>query len=225
MRDLPRLQLETLFLLDEKGRILSTREPLPAPGPSFILIRGRSGCAWAAHAGVAGEVADELERLVVTEPALFDFHTQPANAERYRAILGGKVSTGPAFTFPAVVDRPPDTFLVEEEEDLHHFSGWQPGEIRAGRGPVMAILEDGVPVSICFCARRSDAAAEAGVETASAYRGRGYGRKVTAAWAHAVRESGLIPLYSTAWSNLASRSLARSLGLEAYAVDWSIRQA
>jgi hypothetical protein len=36
----------------------------------------------------------------------------------------------------------------------------------------------------CFCARRSDIAAEAGVETAEAYRGRGYGQRVTVTWGY-----------------------------------------
>ena len=37
------------------------------------------------------------------------------------------------------------------------------------------MVEDGDAVSVCFCARRSSAAAEAGLETAAAFRGRGLG--------------------------------------------------
>ncbi|MEZ4720114.1 MAG: GNAT family N-acetyltransferase, partial [Caldilineaceae bacterium] len=103
-----------------------------------------------------------------------------------------------------------------------HFSGWIPGEIAAGRSPLLARLVDGVPVSICFCARRSDVAAEAGLETAPSFRGRGYAARVTAAWAAEVRAGGRIPLYSTAWDNQASRSVARKLGLTAYACMWSL---
>ena len=75
----------------------------------------------------------------------------------------------------------------------------------------------GYPVSICFCARRSGEAAEAGLDTAEGYRGRGYGPRVTALWATAIRRSGLVPLYSTSWSNQASLAVARKLGLVAYA--------
>ena len=49
-------------------------------------------------------------------------------------------------------------------------------------------------MSICFCARRSDAAAEAGVETAERSRGRGLAARATAGWASAVRASGRVSL-------------------------------
>jgi len=56
----------------------------------------------------------------------------------------------------------------------------------------VAVKEDGHAVSVCFCARRSEKAAEAGLETAEAYRGRGFGPQVTVAWALAVRaDTGL----------------------------------
>lgn len=83
-------------------------------------------------------------------------------------------------------------------------------------------MKDGYAVSVCFCARRSEVAAEAGVETAKTFRGLGYGPRVTAAWAMAIRSMGLIPLYSTSWSNKASLAVARKLGLVAFASDWSL---
>ena len=49
----PHLQLEKLFVLDERGRIASTREPQRSPGPAFISIQGVTECAWAVGAGVA----------------------------------------------------------------------------------------------------------------------------------------------------------------------------
>ncbi|MGO9606910.1 MAG: GNAT family N-acetyltransferase [Candidatus Binataceae bacterium] len=86
-------------------------------------------------------------------------------------------------------------------------------------------MDGGYPVSVCFCANRnSDPAIEAGVETAAAFRGRGFAPRVTAAWACAIRASGRIPLYTTDWSNTASRAVARKLGLIQYASDWSLRE-
>jgi predicted GNAT family acetyltransferase len=115
--------------------------------------------------------------------------------------------------------------FVEDERLLaHRFRGWRLGELAEGRAPMLAVFEDGAAVSICFCARRSDVAAEAGLETALPFRGRGYAAHVTAAWALSVRATGLIPLYSTAWDNHASRAVARKLGLYAYAANWSLAE-
>jgi hypothetical protein len=157
------------------------------------------------------------------------------HAHRYMSLLGGRIRTGqeagakicqsagPAFIFPDVVAQPADVVVVEDERLLeHNFSGWVAGEIAAGRSPVMAVVENGYPVSVCFCARRSDIAAEAGLETAEAFRGRGFGPRVVAAWALAIRASGRIPLYSTSWTNDASLAVARKLGLIAYASHWSL---
>src|SRR5689334_22010530 len=108
-------------------------------------------------------------------------------------------------------------FAVHDEAELsRHFSGWIAGEIRAGRGPVVAVRErgeEGHPVSICFCARRSSTAAEAGVETAARFRGRGYAQRAVTAWAGRIKAEGLTPLYSTDWSNHASLAVARKLNL------------
>ena len=228
----PRLQLETLFVLNGVGRIVSTREPQPTPGPAFILIRGASACAWGIRRDVPDHVAEELDQLAAQEPALGSSWRQPPlHAERYRGMLGGsRVRSGPAFEFPdwfrtpAPASAPDDGVMsVDDEARLaRHFSGWVAGEISAGRSPVMAVAEDAHPVSVCFSARRSAVAAEAGVETAAAFRGRGHAPRVTAAWANAVRGIGLVPLYSTDWENGPSLAVARKLELIPFAIDWSI---
>lgn len=223
MAERVKLHLETLFVLDAVGRIGSTREPRANSGPVFILVRSTDDCTWAIRTGVSEEVAGELNRLAREESPLSDLREDPLHADRYKSLLGGRVRSGPAFTFPQTIPQPPEVVLVEDEQLLgRHFTGWFPGEMSAGRAPVMAIMDDGYPVSVCFCARRSNVAAEAGVETASGFRGRGFGPRVTAAWTLAVRASGRIPLYSTDWSNEPSLALTRKLCLEVYAVDWSI---
>ena len=219
----PELQLETLFVLEAARRIVATREPQATPGPLFSLIRSSAGCAWAVRTDVGIEVADELNFLARDEPPLSDLRDAPLHAQRYKSLLGGRVQSGPAFTFPLAISLPSGVVVVEDESLLErHFRGWVAGEIHAGRAPVMALVENGYPVSICFCARRSNVAAEAGVETAAKFRGRGFAPRVTAAWALAVRASGRIPLYSTDWSNESSLAVARKLRLEAFAADWSV---
>ena len=142
-----------------------------------------SNCAWAVRADLPQELADELGRLARAEPPAIDLRGDPVHAERYRALAGGELYAGPAFTFPEEIAPPPATLLVGPVQLLaRYFPGWTSTEI-AGRSPVVALMEDGDAVSVCFCARRSGAAAEAGLETAAAFRGRGLGPHVTAAWA------------------------------------------
>ena len=220
----PTLHLNTLFLLDGKGRIRGTREPEPRPGPLFVLIRGTTTCAWAVRADVPQNLANELEALAREEPPISDFRSTPVHAERYTSLVRGKVYSGPAFEFPEEIAQPQGTVFIEDIDLLnHHFSGWTEDEVPE-RTPIVGVVENGHAVSVCCCSRRSDVAAEAGLETAEAYRGRGLGPRVTAAWALAVRASGRVPLYSTSWSNDASLAVARKLGLVAYASAWSISQ-
>jgi GNAT acetyltransferase len=229
------LHLRTCLVLDEAGRIVSTREPQATRGPLFAIVRSATACAWAVRADLPVDVVGELDRLAREEPPATDLRDAPVFAERYVSLLKGRVdssqlpatktrhSDGPAFAFPDALSRPTGIVFVDDEGLFdRHFRGWVPGEIAAGRAPVMAIVEDGFPVSICFCARTSTIAAEAGLETAEAYRGRGYGTRVTAAWALAIRAAGRVPLHSTAWTNHASLAVARKLGLAAYACSWGL---
>ena len=214
--------METLYLLDGDGRIRGTRELEPSPGPVFSLIRGRASCAWAVRADVSRDLAEELEELARDEPPVSDFRVAPVHVERYMSLVEGKVDSGPSFVFPEAIAEPQGTVRIDDVALLdHHFSGWRASEIPEC-APIVGVVEDRHAVSVCFCARRSDVAAEAGVETAVEFRGRGLAPRATAAWASAIRAAGRIPLYSTSWSNEASLAVARKLGLVAYASTWSV---
>ena len=233
----PDLHLDTCFVRNDEGRIVSTREPQGERGPLLIIVRGMTSRAWAVRADLPSRLASEIDRIAQSEPPGSDLREAPVHAERYISLLKNQIvsgqtpavklsqSDGPAFLFPDSLPSSGNTVVIEDERLLEHsFRGWVPGEIAAGRSPVLAIVEDNHPVSVCFCARRSQSAAEAGVETAELYRGRGYGGRVTTAWAEAIRKSGRIPLYSTLWSNSASLAVARTLGLMAYASSWSLNE-
>ena len=151
-----------------------------------------------------------------------DFRDAPVHAERYMALVQGSCDSGPAFAFPDELAPPHGTILIDDIQALSlHFSGWTASEI-PHRTPIAAFVEEGRAVSVCFSSRRSDIAAECGVETAEEYRGRGLAARVTAAWGLAVRASGRVPLYSTSWWNAPSLAVARKLGLVPYAGRWSI---
>ena len=217
----PQLQLETLFILDE-GRIRCTREPTPQPGPAFALVRGVKECAWAVSAAVPTELKDQFDALARDEPLVSDFARPPRHAQAYLALLGGKADSGPVFTFPPTLVHSGDVAIVTDIAELNkHFRGWTADEI-PDRSPIVGIIVDGEVVSVCFCARRSDIAAEAGVETAPEFRGKGLAAQVTTAWARLIQQSGRLPLYSTSWDNRSSLAVARRLQLSMCASDWSL---
>ena len=217
----PDTYLRTLFSLNNDGRIIGTRESVQRSGPKFVLVRGASEHVWAMRADVATGVAEELDGLASEEPLVSEFRGDPVHADRYMSLVEGEVSAGPAFTFPEDLGRPAGMESIHDVRLLeHHFSGWVASDVPASL-PMVALIEEGHAVSVCFCARRSDSAAEAGVETAVEHRGRGFASRVTAGWALAVRASGRTPLYSTSWSNVASLAVARKLGLMATS-SWSI---
>lgn len=218
----PDLCLRTQYVLDEDGRIVSTRVPSPGRGPAFVLARGAAGCAWAIHADVEPEIAKELDSLAREEPPIQDLRKSPIHAGRYVSLVGGELGSGPAFTFPEALTQHGETVVVDDLRQLeYHFTGWTAEEI-PDASPIVGVLEDGHPVSVCFCARRACFSAEAGLETAPAFRGRGLGPRVAAAWALAMRASGRTPLYSTSWSNEASLAVARKLDLIPYAATWKL---
>ena len=218
----PELCLRTRYVFDGEGRIVSTRPPSPRRGPAFILVRGAAGCAWAIHRDVESSIASELDRLAREEPPISDLRTPPVHAECYMALVGGELSSGPAFTFPETLPPPGETETIDDLRQLEaSFTGWTADEI-PDASPIVAVKEDGRAVSVCFCARRADFAAEAGLETAPQFRGRGLGPRVAAAWAVAMRASGRTPLYSTSWTNDASLAVARKLGLIPYAETWRL---
>lgn len=218
----PELQLHTLFILNDHGQIVSTREHGRRPGPRFALVRDASGCAWATRVGVVDTVAAQLNELAKKEPPAPDPRSEPIHATQYVSLLGGRVISGPAFTFPDLIPHRGDVVPVESVSQLQrHFRGWSADELPECV-PIVAVMEKGHAVSVCFSARRSRLAAEAGVETAPTFRGQGLAARVTAAWARAVRATGRIPLYSTSWDNPASLAVARKLALTACGSDWSL---
>jgi hypothetical protein len=130
---------------------------------------------------------------------------------------------GPCYCAPMDIPPLPGATLVTQD-NMPVLEPWFVDllpELNA-RQPVAAVLERDVAVAACFCARITVRAAEAGVETVPAFRGRGYAAAAVAAWAAALRRRGRLPLYSTSWENLASQGVARKLGMQHYGEDWSI---
>jgi RimJ/RimL family protein N-acetyltransferase len=79
---------------------------------------------------------------------------------------------------------------------------------------MFSIIRDGMIISTCSSVRENERAGECYVYTVESYRGRGYGKQVTAAWAHHLQQQGKIAFYSHALDNPASQAVARGLELQ-----------
>ena len=75
------------------------------------------------------------------------------------------------------------------------------------------VLVDGEVAAWARTDREDARAAEVSIETAAAYRRRGYARQVTASWAAYVLSAGKVAYYSHLLANAPSQAVAASLGL------------
>ncbi len=177
--------------------------------PRVYVARHEGGYARFYRRDLPGDVVAWLE-AIPAEATL----TEPDRVKQVLALDGPLAGTWAGTSY--VVDRPPDpaifldvSVLTESRSEL--VGRFDPELLN--RGPVYAVLLDGQVVSACVSARENAEAAEAWVKTAPAFRGRGYARQTTAAWASAVLSRGKIAFYSHLWTNLASKRVALSLGL------------
>ena len=159
-------------------------------------------------------------RIVPAELALEPEPSAPFEEILSRAAPIERIDSGPAFVFPEHLAPSTRAVLVTgANADVlsPYLAPWIPDITQSP--PLFALLHEGAAVAVCGSVRRTPAAHEAGVETVPQFRGRGVAVAVVTAWARAVRELGVIPMYSTAWSNDASRAVARKLGLRLFGSD------
>jgi len=227
-RELMRIHVEALFTRDAAGRLVRVNEPNGEDAPRFFLGRTTEGSDCWFGRDVDDDLARRLAEAAKARRSGDDHPLAPEDPAAYEALLERaapiqQTVTGPAYCFPREIAEFADVVSVTDQnaEILRpHLESWldstAPGLL------TMAVVEDKCAVAICSSVRITDVAREAGVETAPGFRGRGYAPRAVAAWAAAVRRTGSIPLYSTSWSNAASQSVARKLGLRMFGADLHI---
>jgi RimJ/RimL family protein N-acetyltransferase len=225
------IQVEALFTHDARGRLRYVNEPGGDRAPRFFFGRSREGNIWRCRDDLADVTGRTLDELASEEPVRDDLRAEPRHLDAFLAALradreSASIASGPAYRFPDALPLPANvTRLTRSDLYLLQLMAWDLEKAARefeGREPYLAVVEHGVAVSLCHSARLTDQAAEAGVETVEAYRGRGYASAVVAEWAHTLRATGRIPLYSTSWNNLASQGVARKLRLVQYGTDLSL---
>jgi hypothetical protein len=226
---LMRVQAATLFEFDEQGRLVCVNEPRRPESPRIFIGRTRDGDVVHTRADLDAELAEQLDDLAGEAGPWTADGSAPRCAARLTELLEGaapvsRVYHGPAYVFPARATAPGDAVSLSGERGVAFhpellLRGWLPGEETP---PYFGVVRDGQVVSVCYSARSGLQAAEAGVETATDYRGQGLAAIATAGWAAAVQRSGRLALYSTTWENAASQGVARKLGLAMYGEDWHV---
>jgi hypothetical protein len=229
------IQIPTLFVCNADGRLRYIREPGYEeaeldPAPRFFMGRTLQGNVWRFRHDLPDALIQDLEQLCRTEPMAGNLADPPHNAAAIRAALHAyepvtQEERGPAYWIPEGVQASVEAVLISEA-NVQLLEAHFPWKITSRSnfkiGPILAAVAQGSAVSICYCARLTSQAAEAGVETVEAFRGHGHASAVVAGWASAIRQRGLIPFYSTSWENVASQGVARRLGMVCYGEDWWI---
>lgn len=222
-------------MCDAQGRLRYIREPGYEeseldPAPRFFMGRTLHGNVWRFRHDLPDAAVHAVDQLCRNELIAVNLTDPPHQAAAIRAVLHEYVpitheERGPAYWVPDNVHASADAVLISEV-NAHllevHFPWNLTSRSDFRTRPLVATVVQGKAVSICFCARITSSAAEAGVETVEAFRGHGYASVAVAGWAFVIRQRGLIPLYSTSWENMASQGVARKLGMVHYGDDWSI---
>lgn len=185
---------------DERGDLIRIEGPNPDTLPRVFVARDSSGDAVVFRADVPGATRRALLRLPISaffeqREAVCEILARDAPVE--------SIHTGRSYVF----SQPPDPAVYRDVVRLD------------GDAVIFGIIIDGVPVSTCQSSRENDRSGEAWVQTAEAYRRRGFARMVTAAWGAHLLAQGITPYYSHVLDNLASQAVAHSLGLMAYVQD------
>ena len=224
------IHVEALFTSDGNGRLRGINDPGGdlEPAPRFFFGQTREGSICRFRHDLSENVVTPLKEAAAGEPMLMDSRKFPKGHSLFQDILQShapieRVWAGPAYRFPDRIDPPANAVRLSGGNAgllRGNFAKMVP-ELDSGL-PCFAAIEDSQAVSICQSVRSSWRAHEAGVDTLETYRQRGYAVSAVAAWALAVRELDLLPLYSTSWKNLASRRLARRLGLIQYGADYHL---
>lgn len=214
-RELLHIQLRTAFLLDRHGRLLAINEPGSPAAPRVFVATSEGERVLRVRRDIPESVARAWLAAGASDDRLVEAVAAHAPIQREHR--------GPAYWLPPQAVRSAEGVVDVRSSRLPlHPELVARGWGRSEAAPYLGIVRDGQVVAVCYSSRDGDAACEAGVETATSYRGRTLGELAVRAWAAAVQASGRMALYSTSWDNAASRRIAAKLGAEEYGENWHL---
>ena len=236
--ELLQIEIDTLWLKDDRGRLVNDRGPNGRPAPHLVIAASGGAQIVAIGCEVPDALAVELRAAVAGEAPSTDPAVAPASLVRYQQLLKDslgsvEISSGPSYVIPpgtafsssaeiqrsdddnidALRDRNPElTWTAEEWQQL----------VDGTFGPWALASVGGQVIAICHSARLTVRAAEAGIWTDPDFRGQGHAAAVTAAWASLPALSGRVLFYSTSATNFSSQRVAARLNLRPIGWMWQI---
>jgi hypothetical protein len=240
-RGVLRLELGTLYELDEDGRLVRERRAdlgsFFTP-PLVAVACGADGIVWACAVTVPAPIVVELDallRAIEVPGALPPVGWTPAGADDLLALLpgGSEVWRGPSYV--ADVDRSAAVaaaaalpaggeLRTSDDTDLADVRPLLPERDAILDPPWVVAIVGGEVAAVCETARSAATSVEAGVWTYEPHRRKGLATVVTAAWLELVG-GDRTAFYSTSADNVASQAVARRLGLTPIGQWWQVRAA
>lgn len=236
--ELLKIELDTLWLCNDRSRLLTDREPNGRVAPFLVIASSYEGRIAATGSRVPDALAVELLAAALGGPPS-DPSAPPAGMPRCVQLLEAAVgpvetSSGPSYVIPsaptftsaAAIRRSNDADI----EGLRHMNppraNWSGEEwsslVDGARGPWAMATGDAQVIAICHSARLTERGAEAGVWTDLDHRGEGHAAAVTAAWASLLADSGRCLFYSTSSINTSSQRVAARLNLRPIGWTWRL---
>lgn len=226
--ELMEMQAKALFTHDNNNFIRNINDLDGAPAPRFFFGRTPDGNVLRFRYDLPQVIIRKLTSLVTEEPINNNLSRNTVILEKIKGILQEhkeiqKIYEGPAYKIPRGITFPSDVIKITNDNVhlLKNSFGYMISELQFWE-PCFVKFVNGNVASICFSSRIADASHEAGVETLSDFRGKGFAADVVAAWAADIYKINRIPAYSTSWDNTASQSVAKKLKCDLYGIDLSI---
>ena len=227
-----RLEAQTLFSLDTRSRIVHVNSPDNGPAPRLYLAGCASGNILYLRNDVGDETAATIARLAAEEPPLSEPASNALHIDQYRQLLGAGDS--PTESWPGLI------WTVPSERAFAHAARLIRSDTSAGDDLLARLRADGMSsalidmgftalsefwppwcvamdggdiASIAFTVAQNEKAAEAGLATMPAFRGRGLGAAATAGWASHPELGARALFYSTSRANTSSQRVVERLQL------------
>jgi hypothetical protein len=240
-RELLELGMDTRFVLDNAGRVLHNNSPDASTAARLSLAGSVSANALRLRSDVGEETAQAIEAFVADEPPLSEPHSNPRHLDEYRRLLDAEapvtaVRRGLAWVFPEQLGYRHQVELRDSDSaegvrllDRLRRDGMPPALVELGFvdeaelwAPWCVAMCEGAIASVALSSRLGPSAAETGVVTVPAFRGRGYAAAATAGWAALPSLRGRALFYGTDRENVSSQMVARRLGLRFLGATFAI---